>query len=815
MKAIIMAGGEGSRLRPLTCDRPKPLTPVLNRPVMEHIVKLLKKHGITEIGVTLQYLPEAIRGYFGDGSQFGVSMHYFVEEVPLGTAGSVKNAGDFLDQTFLVISGDALTDLDLTKACQYHREKGGMATLVLTRVESPLEYGVVITDCNGSITRFLEKPSWGEVFSDTVNTGIYVLEPGALDYFPAGQKFDFSQDLFPMLLRDRKPMYGCILPGYWCDIGNLQQYRQAHFDILDGKVQVEIPGKQIKPGIWAEDGVEIDPEAILEGPCFIGSHSKVEKGVRVGSHSVLGSHAWVDEGGTIKRGILWEHSYVGKGAQIRGAVLCNRVQVKAKAAVYEGAVVGDDTVIKEEGVVKPQVKVWPGKTVEAGAVLRDSLIWGTRCAKAVFGSDGVTGEANQEITPEFAAKLAAAYGMVLPEGARVCVGSDDKGVSLMLKKSVVAGLLSVGAQVIETGVTPLPVTRFAVKQAEAAGGIHLYSAEEGRIHLSFFDSQGANIAKGLERKVENNLAREDIRRIKSELVAKTIIQPGLIENYLEYILDGTDFHGGPKKDLNLVIAYRGEVLDRVLGQLFYNLGCSVKVLETGLEGGPASEQSRQAIAEAAAEVSGTGADLGAVLDSNGQSVVFIDENGRIIAEDTLMALYNLLLLKAAPGGEVAVPVTAPGLMEGLADKYRGRVVRTKTALQSLMEKMVKNQEGINQFCLYFDGVYGLARVLEWVMKGSSLAQLVDELPKFYLSKKNTPCPWEAKGKVMRKLIEDHQNQKIEMLDGIKIHHDDGWALVLPDSDAPVCRVIGEGNNMEVAEALTDLYVAKINSIVEE
>ncbi|MDA8235487.1 MAG: sugar phosphate nucleotidyltransferase [Clostridia bacterium] len=810
MKAIIMAGGEGSRLRPLTCDRPKPLTPVLNRPVMEHIINLLKKHGITEIGVTLQYLPQAIQDYFGDGSEFGVSLQYFIEETPLGTAGSVKNAGDFLDQTFLVISGDALTDFNLTRAVTYHLEKASMATLVLTRVDSPLEYGVVITGVDGAITRFLEKPSWGEVFSDTVNTGIYVLEPEVLEYFSPGQKFDFSQDLFPLLLKDGKPMYGCVLPGYWCDIGNLEQYRQAHYDILAGKVKLAMPGKQMQPGVWAEEGAEIHPEAVVEGPVFLGSCCKVEKGARIGGYSVLGSHAWVDERGTVKKGILWEHSYVGQGAQIRGAVLCNRVQVKTGAALYEGSVIGDDTVVKEKGTVKPQVKVWPGKTIEAGAVLKDSLIWGARCARTVFGHQGVSGEVNQEITPEFAAKLAAAYGMSLPVGARVVAGCDDEPESAMLHKSLVAGLQSVGVQVIDPGIVPLPVTRYGVKRWGAEGGIQVSSGPQQRVTLSFFDQQGANIPKGQERKVENNLAREDIRRVKKEEVNKTAAWPGLVDEYMAYLLDGLNLRGMEK--LRLVMAYPGKTLDKVISPLLYEFDIQVDMMEGGLEGGISSEKSREAIAGVAAQVTADGADLGVVMDGNGQQLVLIDETGLVVDEDALVSLYNRLVLEKILGATVTVPVTAPGLTEQLAKQLAGKVNRSKTALPSLMEQMLATPGGSYQFALYFDGIFGLSRVLEVLLQGYSLGELLAQMPKFYLSKKEINCSWDAKGKVMRKLIEDHRHQNVEMLDGIKVHHDGGWALVLPDSEEPLCRVYGEGYDMEMAEALTEMYVNKINEI---
>jgi len=249
MKAVVMAGGEGTRLRPLTCNRPKPMVPIVNRPVMEHIINLLKEQGIKEIFVTLYYLPQVIQDYFGDGSDFGVKIKYYIEETPLGTAGSVKQIEKELDDTFVIISGDALTDIDLSKAIDFHKKKESLATLVLTQVEEPLEYGVVVTEEDGKIKHFLEKPDWSEVFSDTVNTGIYVLEPECLQFFEHGINFDFSKDLFPLLLAKEYPLYGYLTSDYWCDVGNIEQYRQAHNDVLDGKVHINIPGRCIYPNL--------------------------------------------------------------------------------------------------------------------------------------------------------------------------------------------------------------------------------------------------------------------------------------------------------------------------------------------------------------------------------------------------------------------------------------------------------------------------------------------------------------------------------------------------------------------------------------
>ncbi|MGZ4760557.1 MAG: nucleotidyltransferase family protein, partial [Acidimicrobiales bacterium] len=220
MKAVIMAGGEGTRLRPLTSNAPKPMLPLVNRPMMEHIIDLLKLHGIDEIVVTVAFMANAIRTYFGDGSEFGVSISYATEETPLGTAGSVRNAMDVLDERFLVISGDVLTDIDLGAIIDFHHQHQAMATIGLAHVENPLEFGIVITQEDGRIERFLEKPTWGQVFSDTVNTGIYVIEPEVLDHIPAGEPYDFSQDLFPKLLSMGAPLYGHVAEGYWQDIGS-------------------------------------------------------------------------------------------------------------------------------------------------------------------------------------------------------------------------------------------------------------------------------------------------------------------------------------------------------------------------------------------------------------------------------------------------------------------------------------------------------------------------------------------------------------------------------------------------------------------
>src|ERR671938_2143669 len=250
MKAVVMAGGEGTRLRPLTSNQPKPMVPIVGKPCMEHILELVREHGFEDVIVTVAFLPQAIRSYFGSGESLGLAIEYSVEESPLGTAGSVRLARNRLDDTFLVISGDALCDIDLGALVAFHREKGAAVTIGLKSVDNPLEFGIVVTDEDGKVERFLEKPSWGQVFSDTINTGIYVLEPEVLKHIPTDRPYDFSKELFPLLLEMGRPIYGHVCDGYWQDIGNLDQYRQADVDAPHQPAKPNIPGIRLRGNVW-------------------------------------------------------------------------------------------------------------------------------------------------------------------------------------------------------------------------------------------------------------------------------------------------------------------------------------------------------------------------------------------------------------------------------------------------------------------------------------------------------------------------------------------------------------------------------------
>ena len=528
-----MAGGEGSRLRPLTSSRPKPLVPVANKPVMHHIVDLLRRHGAREVVATLHYLADEIENYFGDGSQLGVSMAYVVEDTPMGTAGAVKLAQPLLgEERFVIVSGDALTDADISELVAAHVRSGAAATIALQRVANPLEFGVVVTNDDGRITRFLEKPSWGEIFSDTINTGIYVLEPEVFEYMEAGKNYDFSRDIFPFMLRDGRPVYGHVIGGYWSDIGNLQQYMQANYDALRGAVKLEIPGVEIRPGVWAGENANISPDAHVHGPVCIGRNVTIERGAVIEELTCLGASTIIAPNARLHRTVGWEDVYVGDSASLTGCTLADRVIVKDRVTIMEGAVIGRNSTLGSGSTVPSNIKLWPDKLVASGSIVSMSLVYGIKWPGSLFGADGVSGLANIEITPEFALKLGQALGSVLRPGQNVMTSRDAHPASRLMNRSVITGLLSVGANVHDLRETPMPVSRYAVRMSGDAGvhtGISPYYSDQ--FLLEFFDSHGVNIDKTTERKIENIFFREDFRRTPMESVGLLDFPERVVEAY--------------------------------------------------------------------------------------------------------------------------------------------------------------------------------------------------------------------------------------------------------------------------------------------
>jgi mannose-1-phosphate guanylyltransferase / phosphomannomutase len=833
MRAVLMAGGSGTRLRPLTCDLPKPMVPILNRPIAEHIINLLKRHNIYEVIATLHYLPDALRDYFQDGSDFGVQMTYAVEEdQPLGTAGCVKNIAELLDETFLVISGDSITDFDLTAAIQFHKQQKSKATLILTRVPNPIEFGVVITDKDGRINRFLEKPSTSEIFSDTVNTGTYILEPEVLEYLPANTECDFSKDLFPLLLAKDEPMYGYIAQGYWCDVGHLDAYRESQYDALERKVHLDVAYKEISPSVWVGQNTFIDPSAQIDAPAVIGDNCRIGARVQIEGGTVIGDNVTIGSDANLKRPIVWNGAIMGDEAHLSACVIARGARVDRRAHVLEGAVVGSLSSVGEEAQISPFIRVWPSKKIESGAILNINLIWGNTAQRNLFGQRGVQGLANIDITPEFAVKLGAAYGSTLKPGSKVAVSRDQRNVSRMVTRSLIAGLMSVGIDIQNLDATALPIARTIIPAMKVIGGIHVrvHPDRPDYILIEFMDAKGINLSKSKEKKIEGAYFKEDMRRSQIHEIGDVAYPSQVADAYCTAFEKFLNIDSIRHSRAKVVIDYVYAVSGAVLPQMLDNFGADAVVLNASLNKTTMSAMNREALlTQLGHVVEALKANFGVQVTANGEQLILVDESGMPIRGEMLTALMVDMMLTANPRGTVVVPVHASSAVEQIARRHDGRVIRTKANPTALMEACHQNPNvvlggsGETGFIFPelhpgFDAMFCIAKLIEMLtIQERSLASVRSELPRVIHKTYTMRCPWTVKGSLMRYLVETHPAQNLELIDGVKIcqPYDDSWILMLPDASEPLVHLYINSNDREwVDDTLRD-YRARVQMFVEK
>lgn len=833
MRAVLMAGGSGTRLRPLTCDFPKPMVPILNRPIAEHIINLLKRHQITEVIATLHYLPDVMRDYFQDGSDFGVQMTYAVEEdQPLGTAGCVKNIAELLDETFLVISGDSITDFDLSAAIEFHKQQKSKATIVLTRVPNPIEFGVVITDKEHRIRRFLEKPSSSEIFSDTVNTGTYILEPEVLDYLPENQESDFSKELFPLLLEKGEPIYGYIASGYWCDVGHLDAYRESQYDGLHRKVKLDYAYEEQSPGIWVGQNTFIEPSAKLEAPCLIGSNCRIGARVRISAGTVVGDNVTIGADANLKRPIIWNGAIIGEEAHLRACAIGRGTRVDRRAHVLEGAVVGSLSTVGEESQISPSVRVWPSKQIESGAILNINLIWGHTAQRNLFGQRGVTGLANIDITPEFAVKLGAAYGSTLKPGSQVIVSRDQRSISRMGTRSLIAGLMSVGVNIQNLDATAIPMTRAVVSTMGVVGGIHVrvHPDRPDYILIEFIDQKGINISKAQEKKIEGAYFKEDLRRVQIHEIGNVVYPTQMVATYCTAFEKNLNVEAIRHSNSKVVIDYTYGVSGAVLPQLLAKFGCDAVVLNASLKQNAVAAAEKEALLmQLGHVVEALKANFGVQVSANGEQLTLVDEAGISIRGEMLTALMVNMMLTAHPRGTVVVPVNVSSAVEQIARRHDAKVIRTKANPTALMEECRKSPNVVlggsaetgfifPQLHPGFDGMFSIAKLIEMLtIQERSLATIRTELPRVYHKSYTVRCPWTVKGALMRYLVETHPAEDLELIDGVKINrnHDDSWILILPDAGEPVVHLFANSNDREWVDDTLRQYRTRVQEFVEQ
>lgn len=766
MKAVILAGGEGSRLRPLTLGRPKPMTPLLGKPVLGHILDLLRRHGVREIAVTLRYLPAAVTDYFGDGSDCGVKLTYFVEDEPLGTAGGVKKCMGFLgEEDFLVVSGDAVCDLDLSALAALHQSRRSAASLALCRRAEPLEYGLVRVDDSGRVLGFVEKPGWSQVDTELVNTGIYVLTRRAMDQVPEGVPYDFGKDLFPALLARGEDLYGWEVEGYWQDMGDCRAYLESAADALTGKVALDL-GDGLRP---APAGVELRP------PCWLGRRVSLAPGCIIGPCAVLGDGSTVETGAVVERSVLLGAS-VGEGAEVSGAILCKGAAVHRRAIVGAGAVLGEGARVGAEAIVAPGVKLWPGRSVPEGGKITASLVTAGESVPLKF-SDGGTfrGTLGEELTPE----TMMALGTILGErGAMGLAWSGGAGAE-MLARAAACGAAAAGSTALTSDASCAAAAAWLGRYQGTPTTLFVQQDGSGA-ELRLFGPDGLPLGRGERRKIEGALLRGEGSRVPAGRVGAFETVTGTRSGYAEEAARLCRLSAMPLRPLTVQVL-PGKGPNDALASALTSLGCRVS---RGEGRGHATFS----------------ADLG------GFRLSAWDEEGHAVAPERLLVLLTLVEF-AEGGGRAALPAWAPAAAERVAESYGGRLLRLGRDGEEA-ETVWKTLPWL------WDAAFAACRICARMgLTGETLAELDRSAPRFATVRREIPLR-SGRGRVMDRLLSADPAARPQG-EGVRARAGSGWVYLVPLSRRSALRVIAEAADAETAEELCSFYQERIRRMDEK
>ncbi|MFH2035250.1 MAG: sugar phosphate nucleotidyltransferase [Candidatus Zixiibacteriota bacterium] len=823
MKAIIMAGGFGTRLRPLTVNIPKPMVSIGNIPMMEHVVNVLKRNGITEMASLLFFQADEIKNHFGDGHRFGVKMDYLQPTEDYGTAGAVRYADTYVNDTILVISGDVLTDFNLEEAIEWHRRKQSEATILLTRVENPLPYGIVITDEDGRIIRFLEKPSWGEAFSDTINTGIYILESHTIRLIPPKTNFDFSQNLFPLMLSKKMGLMGMIMEGYWKDVGNIDEYALAHQDLLSGQINLELGKNHRKEGdadLYLGKNVQLGEDIKYEGVVLIGDNAVIADEAKI-NNSVIGARTRIGGSTEINNTVIWSDTIIGAESQMDRSIICSRVNIGDNVALLDNVIVSDDCSIGSDATVKAGCKIWPGKSVDEGAIVSSSLVWGEKWNRELFTQSKITGLALKEITPEMTVKLGGAFGAFLGQGKKVVTSRDSSDTSRLLKRSLIAGLLAAGVNADDLEMMPIPVVRYALRNENYAAGVYFRHnpINYKLIDIIFFNGDGLDMPTVKLKKVERMYFGEDFRRADLDEIGHLDAPLGVLEDYRRDFLSMINPNVIRKAGFKVVVDYANGGSSIVFPTIFSQLGVNLVALNAYLDPRQYTrhpDELQQSIVQLSSIVKTLNADIGFLINSADEKLTAVDENGKLIDNQLMLLIVIDLFLRTHSAKRIAVPVAASMGVEKIAAQYNVDVMRVANSHLAMMEAHQRGDVDFvggtlggyifPNFQMGSDAILSAVYILEMLSREKiRLGQIRIHFENYIMKEISIPCPWSKKGQVMRKLITETASKERLLIDGVRVYENGGWALVTPDNMSAAFRILAESESKESTDELINRY----------
>ncbi len=829
MKAVVLAGGFGTRIQPLTTSIPKPMLPVINIPMMEYNIRKLKDMGIDEFVILLYFQPEVIKDYFEDGSKLGIKIHYVLPDRDFGTAGSVRQAKDFLDTEFIVVSGDLITDFDFRKIIDFHHEKKSPLTIGITRVENPLQFGVVVVDENGRIERFLEKPSWGEVINDMINTGVYVISPEILDFIPSDRSFDFSKDLFPLLMDKGIDLWGYLYDGYWRDVGNIKSYIEVHEDILNGIVDPgyseQLRVTRVGSGeIHHKANCTIHPSVKVAGRVVLGENVYIGEGVLL-ENSVVGNNVVIRDNTVIKNSIVWNDVEIGQFCSLNRSVICNNVSIGKRVDIEENCVVSEYCAIGNNAEILKDVIIWPHKYIEDDAVVNRNVIWGDRYRSNLFSMGVIEGTANIELTGDVSSKIAEAFGSIFPMGSKVYVGRDYNKSSRMIKRFIMGGLLSVGINVADMEVVSPNILRYELfKDKESVGGIHVRRSviKQNKTRISFFTKEGLLLDDNLAKNVEKIYFAEKFRRVSPVRIGNILKVFDVEEDYKKSILEKVDKGVFLNRKPKIVVDLMHGTISSVFPDLLEKLNIKSIIIDGHFKGEQdyittpeKLEESRDIVSDIVKHLS---FDIGFLLYPSGQRLEIIDDEGKVLDYHVaLLAIIYAIHLTRKEKTKVFLPPWAPDVLDSNLDNieiFRGRIMgKNLDFLKNFY--MIADTDGhydFTKFGFHIDSAYAAIKIVEILsMLDKSLSQILKEIPPHFYNRFTVPVPHNKKAFVMKKLSDfARAKNKVTYNSGIKIHLDkNNWIFVIPDDVEDMVRLYVQAVTKEKGYSIVNEYRANI------
>jgi len=827
MKAVIMAGGFGTRIQPLTTSLPKPMIPILNIPMMEYILDSIKKTGITDIVILLYFMPDVIKNYFGDGKNFGVNIHYVLPDDDYGTAGAVKQAQKFLNDDFLVISGDLVTDFDLNEIIGFHYTKGGMATICLTSVEDPLQFGVVITDKEGKIVRFLEKPGWGEVFSDTINTGIYVFKQDVLSFIPEKSNFDFSKDLFPSLMNKGIELFGFNAKGYWRDVGNPNSYREVFLDIFNGAIKLPIKySKNISGNIYVGEN-SVFEGASLDGFIVIGNNVLINTDSKI-SNCSIGNNVEIGRNTVIENSIIWDNVRIGSNCVIKNVVFCNGIIAGRGIQIHSGGIVAENTEIGNYVVFEKDIMVWPNKHIEEDSILSSNLIWGDKWKKSIFEGGIVTAQTNVELSPELCAKLGAALGSSLPKDSTIILSRDYHSASRMLKRAFLGGLLSAGVNAVDLRMTAIPITKYLQKISKNAMSVHFRQSLTNALYteIQFSDINGLPIDSNFEKNIERTFFRENFRRASYDYIGRIIEEHDIETSYVKHLLHNIDIDSFKINKFKVVVDLMNGTTTHIYPNVLMELGVEAVVLnayQNEKQLVKNFKEMQDKLEEVKKILLTLNANIGFAIFQNGERLQLVSDDGEIIPPEKLtLIIISLLDQVSTEKTKVYLPIMVPTVLDGKTknvDIIRGRSTGIKAEFLKDFDFVgsISMLFSFPQYMLSPDAMYNSIKILELLAKsGKKLSDISRNIPEYYFAHLIINCPFSKKGYIMRKMSEDAMDKEASYVDGVKIiFKNKGYVLMIPDQYSANVHLYVEANDENTKNELLEEYKNKITEWIEE